>query len=419
MNSHVYTQISQRLAAVFLLLSCYSCSSNVEKREINREIKTNVSNESDEDATNRPSVRTTKSTNKIDDSKYTPKTTDIEKVGINTTDSGNTSPSDEESGLSDAQRKQAALAFFDSSLASVLESSCISCHVGPRVDVAQRGTEGIYVADNMYELMIEGSSSSDNSFYNKVNNKANSPHTGGDRCATNQNICDLIIAFGQIWYEDDGLVAPPEPEYGLLDLNAINGTTNYQGVISGWAFNSVQPDEQVMVEIYSGPIDTGTLLVSDTANRAGIPQGKTIPAGNHKFAVKIPDTMIDHGNEMDIYAYAVVNGDRILLGNAKETFYVMQDANFFENEIAQAVTAGACGNCHADWSLEGVYETMVIPKPSDGGTATNNKFYLAISGSPIPDPIDPTITRTHSGGNRGADLSNLLRQWWELEFGVQ
>lgn len=403
-------RILSQLNLVFLLTISVSCSSDVETREVKRDVDSNATVEDGKGGSgNKPGVRTTKNDGSSEDSKTSTSggetETETGSTGTGTTGSEDDMTGNQGSGASDAERMQAALTFFESNLETVLEAACISCHVGPRVEVAQRGTEGIYVAENMYELMVDGTSSSENPFYNMVSNRGDA-HPGGDRCASSQNICDLIVEFGQFWYEDDGSVAPPDPEFGFLHVQAINGASNFQGLISGWAFNSAQPDEQVMVEIFNGPMETGTLLVTDTANRQGLLPGKTIPPGNHKFAVQIPAAMIDHGNEMDIYAYAVINGERMLIGNAKETYYSLQDPDFFNQQVAGSVTAGSCGNCHASWTLQGVYETMVIPKPSNGGTATNNKFYLAI-----------TNANGHSGGNQGAALANLLRQWWEAEFG--
>ncbi|MFK7828098.1 MAG: hypothetical protein AB8G05_28370 [Oligoflexales bacterium] len=373
----------------------------------------------------KPGVRTTskngKSSDDSDSSVNGNNSNQQSEDGSSNSNNQNEQNGSSNSGTSDADKSKASKEYFELTLAPLLENDCISCHVGPRVPNDQlagpRGDEEIYVVEVMFERMTDGTSSTANAFYNRASN-ADNDHPGGDRCAVDQAICDSIIQFGQLWYEDDGSQAPKDPEFGLLNLAETASVSNYAGYISGWAFNSVQAADQVMVEIYNGTAAAGTLLVSTLADGPATPiDGTEIPAGNHEFSVKIPNEMIDNGNEMDINAYAVINGDRILIGNVKETYYAPQNEEFFQNNIASIVEGNDCGGCHsAGRTLDGIYSSMVNPKPSNGGTATTNMFYLNLANvSMAPNE------NGHAGGNvcNQGNICNLIQQWWDLEFGQQ
>ena len=411
-----------RLALASLLTLVVSCSSDVEPRQVKRDT-TNASTTTGDNANgssgSKPGVRTTTSSGESGNTNSPSSSSNTGSGNTTSTGNGssNTGAQDQSGGMigdgsSVAERTKASKDFFELTLAPKLESACIGCHVGPRVPDEQlagpRGDEEVYVVEVMFERMTDGSSSTENAFYTRVSN-VNNDHPGGDRCAIDQTICDDIIEFGQLWYEDDGSLAAGSGGFGFLNVDVIRA--GYQGWINGWAYDAAQPDEQFMVEIYNGTIDAGTLLVSTLANGMATPlSGASIPPG-HEFEVKIPDAMIASGIEMDIHAYAIVGGVPQLVGNIKETFYVpsAEGAAFFNANIAAAVQPNDCGGCHsAGRDLEGIFSSMVNPKPSNGGTATNNIFYQTIA-----DIID------HSGGDvRGqGNIGNLIQQWWDIEFG--
>ena len=417
------------ISSLALLLSC---SSDVEPREVKRETTNANATVDDEDGKSsgkKPGVRTNSNKSKPSSGDSDSSTTSNDsnsqaEEGTSGSNNQGEQNGSTNTGASEADKTKAAKDYFELTLEPVLANSCIICHVGPRVPDDQlagpRGDEEIYVVEVMFERMKEGTSSTANAFYDKVSN-ANSDHPGGDRCADDQSICDSIIKFGQLWYEDDGSAAPKDPEFGLLNETEVTADSNYAGYISGWAFNSLQPDDQVTVEIYNGTDAAGTLLTTTIADGPATPlDGTMIPPGNHEFTVKIPDAMIDSGNEMDIHAYAVVNNDRILLGNVKETFYAVQNADFFENNIAPLVEGNDCGGCHsAGRDLAGVFSSMVSPKPSNGGTAMKNKFYLNLANIVNGVNDENLNPNGHSGGNvcNQGNICNLLVQWWNLEFG--
>ncbi|NRA44589.1 MAG: hypothetical protein HRU09_06490 [Oligoflexales bacterium] len=415
-----------RLTFASLLTAAVSCSSDAEPRQVKREPATINDGDGSSGSGSKPGVRTTSGNGQSSgdtgssSSGNNNSSNNNQSNGSSNNNNNNQQQGDMSGSGSVEDRTKAAKDFFELTLGPQLEleaSGCKGCHIGPRVPDAQldgpRGQEEIYVVEVMFERMTDGTSSTANAFYEKVSD-SNGDHPGRDRCALNQDICDNIIAFGQLWYEDDGSLEAGAGGLGFLDVDKISA--GYQGFINGWAYDAATPDEQFTVEIYNGNADAGTLLVTTEANGQATPlNGATIPPG-HEFEVKIPDEMITSGLEMDIHVYALVGGQPVLVGNVKETFYVPSQAgiDFFNNNIAPLVQPNDCGGCHsAGRSLEGTFGSMVTPKPSNGGTATVNAFYLNITGTTNAE-YNPN---GHPPGNVAGQLGNLMQDWWDLEFG--
>ena len=282
--------------------------------------------------------------------------------------------------------------------------SCVSCHVGPRVVVTNRGPEKV-VSDYKYlvDELKKGSTSTNNALMNKLNNSV--AHGGGNRCLDPEaSPCKEFIEWGKIFYQDSGKDEPGPPLTTFGDI--VN--TDWDGTLYGYGINPADSSATVTVELYKdAPFDQGGVLVAEiVANQVGV-DGDT--PGNHAFKFKIPDAQITSGTEMKIYGYSLIDGEKkpFLTAEIKETWYVPSAAGeaYFTNTVLPALNS--CSGCHPQRTLRGAFGMLVDPKPSAGGSATNN-FFNRKTGNQI----------THGGGNRcgGGSPCDVIAAWWNVEF---
>lgn len=299
--------------------------------------------------------------------------------------------------------------YFEQTISPLMKDStnpesCVSCHVGPRVEVVNRGPEKV-LSDYKYLLseLKNGTSSANNPLINKVKNTV--AHGGGNRCPDPEGSpCKEFIEWGKIFYEDSGKddPTPPVTTFG----NIVN--TDWDGTIYGYGISPSDSSAIITVELYKdAPFDQGGVLVGEiVANQIGV-DGDT--PGNHAFKFKIPDGQINSGNEMKLYGYSIIDGEKKPFGTAeyKETWFVPSVAGeaYFTNTVLPALNS--CSGCHPQRTLRGAFGMLVDPKPGAGGSAANN-FFNRKTGNQI----------THGGGNRcgGGSPCDVIAAWWNIEF---
>lgn len=281
--------------------------------------------------------------------------------------------------------------------------SCDACHVErPFNPPSDPGPTTIYDYEQVKNSILRGTPES-NPF---VTTMLGTGHgAGGDQCggSIENSPCKEVVAFGQKLV-DAGESLPTQTVPGLNANNYGELTLgDWNANMQGFAVNPADATDYITVEFYNGPFDQGgTMLGSSTADRVG-PDNFT--EGFHAFSFKIPDANLQDGQENTIHAYAVVGGVKHELGGSplKTFFYVPKAEQYYTNNVLPNLSN--CLGCHAERSYLGAMSILVSPKPSGGGTATNNVLYNKCNG------------QNHGGGNVcNGTLNQALQNWWAQEF---
>ena len=305
---------------------------------------------------------------------------------------------------------KAAKNLFTNVIEPAFEKQCASCHAEPRIQVPQRGPLTIFIYDSMRKLIVDGPTSSSNKLIDKMTNTAH--HDGGKRCELTAAPCADVVKWRKLELgadADTGATRPgTDTGTGSPDERAAALTSvTSAGKIYGWAVNKASLTTSVALKVYlDGPLGTGTLAVSTTADKVGDDGNNT---GNHAFFVQMPAAYLD-GKAHPVYLY---DDKDTLLTPKPETFKAwsatVAGKTYFDTKIAGMITS-SCDGCHAS-TYAFFYPILLEKGPNEGGTAMNNVV--------INKPATANGT-SHSGGNRCGGVSGGVcaefQKWWDVEF---
>ena len=216
---------------------------------------------------------------------------------------------------------------------------------------------------------------------------------------------------------------PPFGAGGGGSSSALTGIISFDqttGQITGNAYVTSNPSNStsgITVSFYiNGPSGTGALLATLPANQ------QVISGGYYNGFIYQPASAYVDSTPRKLYAYMNVPGSSTptLIGGAAIDYFGGPDAKglaYFNANVAPLISGStACKNCHNNGaggvSWANYYTTrqmLAEPTPLSGGTATNNSFYMNISGG-----------LNHPGGNQCNSIANLCAKvsaWWATDFG--
>ena len=179
----------------------------------------------------------------------------------------------------------------------------------------------------------------------------------------------------------------------------------WDGTVRGYAYDIGDPDKAVDVEIYLN--DPPTPVQKVTANQPGTTANVE---GSHQFIAKFAPETITRGEETKISIFTLIDGKKIELKDSPQppkALFPPIAEDFYNSELARTLIA--CADCHVpNWTRESAYLSLGDNLPAEGGTRTNNLFYLKVSGN------------DHTGGNLCDIVDGLcdsIQSWWDMEFG--
>jgi hypothetical protein len=227
-----------------------------------------------------------------------------------------------------------------------------------------------------------------------------------DSCASLPQLCTNL----QRWYSMEAIVPHGNNPQGGPQGNLSTYFT-YDGVFSGWAVDTSDTSKTLQVNLYDGPIGTGTLLSSMQAN--GVSH-ITYP-GNHGFTYQVPANLKDKLNHT-LYAYIMpAQGNPLPLANSPITFMIYTPTaagqTYYTNTLHQSLVNG-CASCHNGdqfFTYLGLYAVVAEnASPEFSGTATNNWVIThAMGGDSHPDGV-----RCNSNSSPCQELIT----WFAMDF---
>jgi hypothetical protein len=294
-----------------------------------------------------------------------------------------------------------AQAYFTNTVLPEINRRCVACHAPLFENPVIAAPLSIISYTAAKTLLLDGNAQDDNSFYNKVSNR--SGHTGGNLCdGSSDGICELVKTW---WIKETGSTNSAVTLSG--EVLAISDS----GRISGWAADPANPNDQFDIEFYiNGDNSSGTLIGSVFANQVGFNGGV---AGNHAFSYTIPDQYKD-GTSYLINAYLISGNAYIRLTGTPRTFTLYAPSaagrDYFQTTVMPRLQ-DRCVQCHVI-SHDQFFASLVSPKPSDGGTATNNEM--------VRMPLGAFNGKSHPGGNICGNINSSpcleIQEWWRRQF---
>lgn len=302
----------------------------------------------------------------------------------------------------------AAAKLWVDSVKPALERECATCHAEPRFTVPNRGPLTIFSYDAVKKMLGDGTSSTDNKMIRKP--LGEDSHGGGVRCTVAEEPCSLLVQLRKLEFgadassDDDPNISYELPADADPRLAAV-ASVSTGGLVMGWAVNKDDLRSKVTLRlILDGPLGTGTLVATTTADKLG-DDGKH--PGDHGFFVQVA---AEHrtGVERDLYLYD--DKDQLLTPTPlKFKAYSPTAAGraYFDATVAPKIVQ-KCSNCHQA-SYATFYGALSVKGPNEGGTASNNN---AVN--------KPGGVAAHNGGNAcgGINSSPCLefQTWWTKEF---
>lgn len=296
---------------------------------------------------------------------------------------------------------QTAKQYYTNEVLPEIERSCTSCHA-PIVDKPViEAPLSILSYSSAKSLLINGLSSKDNGFYNKISGKLS--HTGGNQCSgSGAEICELIINW---WAKEVGAteVEKSEAKGAILSVSS-------SGKVYGYAYTS-DSTEILEVEFYlSGNGLSNEFIGRVDANFTGSDDGAP---GNHAFEYSIPETY-KNSKTYSLTAKTYVDNKELLLTNSpfSMTLYSPRAAGLtYFTQTLQPLLNNKCSRCHVV-SYTQFYSNLSNPTPANGGTATTNELVRMPTGS--------FNGKSHPGGNICGSVTgspcNEISAWWRIEF---
>ena len=282
--------------------------------------------------------------------------------------------------------------YYEENIYPKLKENCESCHVGPRIEVAERGPMTIYNYEKIEKWLKDSDTFLDTTLMKKLTGAE--PHGGGALCGSMK--VAYCLNFKELF---EGLTGLSGDTLGAASYGEVH-SSHYKGNIYGFAVDKENKEAFLEVTFYADK--EGELLGSVLADDSGSDGGN---GGNHAFNFLIPEEKMTHGQEMEVYAYVKVGGEDIPLKGSPYSFtpYKPQAEAFFQESYFSG-----CQGCHAGYDYTAWYTALISPTPVGGGLANSNQLYLKASNA----------NGDHPGGNRcgGTDLCDYLQNWWRMEF---
>lgn len=311
---------------------------------------------------------------------------------------------------SEQANRAAAEKFFEDKIQPAFrvtaEPRCTNCHDAPRNTLGNpnAASEDIYNFAKMYALLKQGPYPNENEFFAWL--IGNRTHPDPRICRTEQ---DAVCALAIEWWN----VAFGEGSGGGSKIGEIQNVSP-RGQISGYAMDPADDSVIFQVRIYiDGDKDEGTMLAEVTASQTTQVNGLSRQRG---FSFRIPESMITNYEERVAYAYAVKDGEEIMLSGSPYKFIAfapkgLNDPNVSANYPGEA----QCAGCHG-FNYESLYGALFSPTPLEGGTKYNNALFKRIgSQGQVPNGVSVTVD-SHSAGKFEAFATRVIA-WWEAEFG--
>lgn len=291
--------------------------------------------------------------------------------------------------------------YFQSTVLPKIQNKCVACHAPLFENPVIAAPLSIISYTSAKTLLLDGVAQDDNAFYNKVSNR--SGHTGGNLCdGSSDGVCEAVKTW---WIKETGRQNSASTISGEVMAIADSGR------ITGWAADPNRSQDQFDIEFYiNGDNNSGIFIGSIFANQIGYNGGVS---GNHAFSYTIPE-QYKNGMSYTLYAYLINGNNYVQLSGTPRTFtlYTPSSAGmaYFQNTV-RPILNNRCVQCHVI-SHDQFFSSLVNPKPSAGGSATNNEM--------VRMPLGAFNGKSHPGGNICGNINSSpcreIQEWWRRQF---